>query len=112
MPWVNDPSRDRPRLEPEPQPPTSAPGMPKLRALRVTPSRPPCEGRSRSASRGVTGQGPSGTNAIERESRMAPLDAIARGESFTPTRSAQTPHVAGSWRDAGWRDRRSGAHWP
>jgi hypothetical protein len=65
MPWVNDPSRDRPRLEPEPQPPTSAPGMPKLRALRVTPSRPPCEGRSRSASRGVTGQGPWGTNECD-----------------------------------------------
>jgi hypothetical protein len=30
--------------------------------------------------------------------RLAPPAAIARGGSFTPTRSARTPHVAGSWR--------------
>jgi hypothetical protein len=29
---------------------------------------------------------------------MAPPAAIARGGSFTPTRSARTPHVASSWR--------------
>jgi hypothetical protein len=30
--------------------------------------------------------------------RLAPPAAIARGGSFTPTRSARTPHVTGSWR--------------
>jgi hypothetical protein len=80
----------------EPQPPTSAPGAPQLPALRVT---LPLRGAKAEVSRarGLWALGPS-----------APLDAIARGESFTPTRSARTPPVARPWGNPGWRDRYPG----
>jgi len=44
------------------------------------------------SSRGFTGQGPDGFR------HPAPLDAIPRGESFAPTRSARTPRVVSPWR--------------
>jgi hypothetical protein len=54
-------------------------------------------GRARgTASRDVTGQGPA--RGRIRPPCSAPPAAIARGESFTPTRSARTPPVASSWR--------------
>jgi hypothetical protein len=50
----------------------------------------------RAASREVTGQGPRSEAAWPRGA--ASPTTIARGESFAPTRSARTPHVARSWR--------------
>jgi hypothetical protein len=45
------------------------------------------------------GHGPGACSRAIRPLRdMAPPAAIARGGSFTPTRSARTPHVASSWR--------------
>jgi hypothetical protein len=86
MPWACELLRAHPWLEPKPQPPTSAPDISPLRALRVTPA--PCGGRQPRYH---------GPGALGHEARRAPPDAIARGESFTPTRSARTPPVTGSW---------------
>jgi hypothetical protein len=72
-------------------------------ALQVAPGRSsiallPCGiqartgGSPKRASREFTGQGPS--EERERSSIPAPLVAIARQESFAPTRSARTPPVA------------------
>jgi hypothetical protein len=87
------------RLGPKPQPPTSAPDMPPLRALRAArPSRgAPAEG-SRARGRGL------------KSPRRLSTRLLAARASPQPDRLG---HLLSRARgDSGWRDRGPGAHWP
>lgn len=86
--------RDRPNpAVPHPRSPAGAASLSAIATFRWRYRAASGTSRSRGgASRDFTGQGPAASS--HGASLPAPHTATARGVSFTPTRSARTPHVA------------------